>query len=289
MNAIPREKRTHGTQAFPFQIYPSLEAPESDLVPYHWHPEHEFIMVEHGEVELTLGDTQYCARPGEVYFVNSEQLHEIRGGPAGTFRAFVFPMDSLQFSRTDLAQNDWLAPLAQGKLVFAPIAQTDCPIAPMLVAALHEILNACTMQLPAFHLQVKAALLRIIALVASQNLLLPRHGKADYKSNTLREIVVYLDEHCTERITLPSIAARFHLSPQYFCTFFKDNLGRTLTQHINFLRIERASCLLRDTDLPIMEVGMSVGFDNFSYFIKRFSECYGCTPSAYRKAMLTHS
>jgi len=32
-----------------------------------------------------------------------------------------------------------------------------------------------------------------------------------------------------------------------------------------------------------MEVGFSVGFDNFSYFIKRFRSVYGVSPSHYRK------
>ena len=49
------------------------------------------------------------------------------------------------------------------------------------------------------------------------------------------------------------------------------------------LRIEQAARLLRETDLPVMEVGFSVGFDNFSYFIKRFRSVYGVSPSHYRK------
>ena len=32
-----------------------------------------------------------------------------------------------------------------------------------------------------------------------------------------------------------------------------------------------------------MEIGFNVGFDNFSYFIKRFREVYGASPSNYRK------
>ena len=46
---------------------------------------------------------------------------------------------------------------------------------------------------------------------------------------------------------------------------------------------EQAARLLRETDLPVMEVGFSVGFDNFSYFIKRFRSVYGVSPSHYRK------
>ena len=111
----------------------------------------------------------------------------------------------------------------------------------------------------------------------------PVRPGADYRARQLREIVGYLGEHFTEPLSLPEVASHFGLSPQYFSTFFRENFGRTFTQHINSLRIEQAARLLRETDLPVMEVGFSVGFDNFSYFIKRFRSVYGVSPSHYRK------
>ena len=89
--------------------------------------------------------------------------------------------------------------------------------------------------------------------------------------------------HFTESLSLTAVAAHFGLSPQYFSSFFRENFGRTFTQHINSLRIEQAARLLRESDLPVMEIGFNVGFDNFSYFIKRFRAVYGVSPSNYRK------
>lgn len=282
MNDTRREKRTHGTQGFPFQIYPAPG--ESDLVPYHWHPENEIIVIESGEVGLTIGDRQFDAVEGDVYFVNAEELHEIRGGPSGRFHAYVFPMDSLQFTRADFAQSELLAPLLDGHLVFETRLPRENDFSRAVCAEFDKVLVACTYCKPGYQLLVKSALLRIVALAAGENLLHPRTARrTDYKNGTLREIVAFLEEHCTEHLALADVAGRFGLSPQYFCTFFKDNIGRTLTQHVNFLRIERAARLLRETDEAIMAVGMAVGFDNFSYFIKRFREYYGCTPKDYRR------
>ena len=117
MNASKREKRSHGTVGFPFQIYP--RGPKDNLfVPYHWHPELEIITVISGEVGITIGENQYVGQTGDIFFVDLEQLHEIRGGQDGLFRAYVFPLDSLQFQRTDLAQSELLAPLAARELKF---------------------------------------------------------------------------------------------------------------------------------------------------------------------------
>ena len=150
---------------------------------------------------------------------------------------------------------------------------------------LAQIVRTWQQQAPGCQLAVKAALLGIVAVCAQYGRLegRPVRPGADYRARQLREIVGYLGEHFTEPLSLPEVASHFGLSPQYFSTFFRENFGRTFTQHINSLRIEQAARLLRETDLPVMEVGFSVGFDNFSYFIKRFRSVYGVSPSYYRK------
>lgn len=120
MDETRREKREHGTQAFPFQIYPALdgsEADDSDFIPYHWHPEPEIITVDAGRVSLTIADHVYEGEHGGVFFAAGEELHEIRtAGRENQFRSFVFAADFLQFARADQVETKLLAPLAEGRL-----------------------------------------------------------------------------------------------------------------------------------------------------------------------------
>lgn len=289
MDAARREKREHGTLAFPFQIYPALdgsEAQDSDYIPYHWHPELEIITVNAGHVSLTIADHEYDAQRGDVFFIGAEQMHEIRAaGRHNQFRSFVFAADFLQFARDDQAQTELLAPLAEGGLQFETCLLREEAGQRQVRQLLAQIMRACLDKAPGYRLAVKAALLGIVAECAKQGLLERRRARAnDYKAGQLKDIVSYLGAHFAEPLALGGVAARFGLSPQYFCTFFRENLGKTLTQHVNSLRIEQAARLLRETDLPVMEVGFSVGFDNFSYFIKRFRAVYGVSPSGYRKS-----
>ena len=276
MDAARREKKEHGTLSFPFQIYPALdgsEADDSDFIPYHWHPELEIITVDCGRVSLTIADRMYEGARGDVFFAASEELHEIRAaGRENQFRSFVFAADFLQFARADETEFALLEPLAEGRLRFATCLRSGEPGQSEVRTLLAQIVRTWQQQAPGCQLAVKAALLGIVAVCAQ-----------DYRARQLREIVGYLGEHFTEPLSLPEVASHFGLSPQYFSTFFRENFGRTFTQHINSLRIEQAARLLRETDLPVMEVGFSVGFDNFSYFIKRFRSVYGVSPSHYRK------
>lgn len=289
MDAARREKKEHGTLSFPFQIYPALdgsEADDSDFIPYHWHPELEIITVDCGRVSLTIADRMYEGARGDVFFAASEELHEIRAaGRENQFRSFVFAADFLQFARADETEFALLEPLAQGKLRFSTCIRAGEPGQAEVRTLLAQIVRAWQQQAPGCQLAVKAALLGIVAVCAQYGRLEGRSMRpgADYKARQLREIVGYLGEHFTERLSLTEVAAHFGLSPQYFSTFFKENFGRTFTQHVNSLRIEQAARLLRETDLPVMDVGFTVGFDNFSYFIKRFRSVYGVSPSHYRK------
>lgn len=292
MNTNQREKREHGTLSFPFQIYPALngsEADDSDFIPYHWHPELEIIIIKSGHVSLTIADRIYEAETGDIFVAASEELHEIRAaGRENQFLSFVFAADFLQFARVDQTEQDLLAPLMEGRLRFATELRCGQPGQNTVCLLLEEIVRSCLSQTDGYQLAVKAALLGIISVYASQHLLERRQAlpNADYKARQLREIVSYLSEHFAEPLTLPNIASHFGLSPQYFSTFFRINFGRTFTQHINSLRIEQAARLLRETDLPIMEIGFTVGFENFSYFIKRFRAVYGVPPSLYRRGDL---
>ncbi len=285
MDASRLEKRTHGTEEFPFQIYPVSGSQDGDVIPYHWHPELEIIRILAGEVGLTIADEQYTGLAGDLFFVATGELHEIRSERGGQFRSFVFPADFLQFRRSDRAQTELLAPLEAGTLWFPTELRVGMPGSDVLLQILDLILNACAEKRPGYELQVKAALLLLLSEGLSGALLCPaQHMPRDYRTQLLREIVAYLGEHCTESLRLPEVAQHFGMSPQYFCSFFKAHLGRSFVQHVNFLRIERASRLLRETDQPIMDIGFAVGFENFSYFIKRFRAVFGCTPSAYRKS-----
>ena len=289
MDAARRERKEHGTLSFPFQVYPALdgsEAGDSDFIPYHWHPELEVIEVDSGRVSLTISDHVYEGTRGDIFFAASEELHEIRAaGRENQFRSFVFAADFLQFARADETEFALLEPLAQGKLRFSTCIRAGEPGQAEVRTLLAQIVRAWQQQAPGCQLAVKAALLGIVAVCAQYGRLEGRSMRpgADYKARQLREIVGDLGEHFTARLSLTEVAAHFGLSPQYFSTFFKENFGRTFTQHVNSLRIEQAARLLRETDLPVMDVGFTVGFDNFSYFIKRFRSVYGVSPSHYRK------
>ena len=73
------------------------------------------------------------------------------------------------------------------------------------------------------------------------------------------------------------------MNSQYFCRYFKENLGKTATEYINEVRVEKAAEALIETDEKIINIAQNSGFENMGYFIRRFKKEKGVTPSEYRK------
>ena len=63
----------------------------------------------------------------------------------------------------------------------------------------------------------------------------------------------------------------------------RENTGHSLTELLWRRRMEKAAQLLRDTDMPILAVSQSVGYENSSYFYRLFQQRYGTPPKEYRR------
>lgn len=63
---------------------------------------------------------------------------------------------------------------------------------------------------------------------------------------------------------------------------YRQMFGTTVFQHLFDFRMGRAMQMLRDTELPISDISLNVGFEHQSHFCTAFRRCYGITPSSIR-------
>jgi len=93
----------------------------------------------------------------------------------------------------------------------------------------------------------------------------------------------YIRRRFAEKISLDDVSREVSLSPTYFSRLFKEEAGQSFKSYLNDLRIGEAKNLLRETDLPLIDVASRVGFEDQSYFSRVFRNLVGISPGRYRR------
>ena len=82
--------------------------------------------------------------------------------------------------------------------------------------------------------------------------------------------------------TQESVADFFHISPNYVTRLLKKYTGMTYIQLIQAQKLQTAANLLKQTTLPVTEIAQRAGYENVTFFYKKFQEKYHCQPGEYR-------
>ena len=107
----------------------------------------------------------------------------------------------------------------------------------------------------------------------------PGRGSA----STLAEIVMsVVGNNPAIPFTVVNIARAARMTPNHFSTSFHKSAGKSFNEFLTEERIALARKLLSDPTLPVAEVALRAGFDDPSYFSRRFKQVTGETPKAYR-------
>jgi AraC-like DNA-binding protein len=96
----------------------------------------------------------------------------------------------------------------------------------------------------------------------------------------------YLMNNYREDVSLEKLAGLINMAEGSLCRFFKMNMGITIFEYLNKIKIEFACKLLMDQNLSITEVCLNSGFNNLSHFNKQFKKTTGVPPSEYRKRFI---
>lgn len=107
-----------------------------------------------------------------------------------------------------------------------------------------------------------------------------KDGTAD-----IREIIEYINGHCSEELYLDNVAEHFNISPKYLSKMIKSKLGVGFSQYVSMIKIEKAKKLLINTDYRMSDIMNMTGFTSKTTFLRVFKKLEGVTPSEYREML----
>ena len=100
----------------------------------------------------------------------------------------------------------------------------------------------------------------------------------------VHEVAMYLQQHLSENVSLEELGQRFFMSRSYLTRSFRNVTGFSVIEYMNYIRIQRAQQLLKESERSITDIADHCGFGNITYFEKVFKQTTGQTPVQYRKS-----
>jgi AraC family transcriptional regulator len=104
---------------------------------------------------------------------------------------------------------------------------------------------------------------------------------SDYQQRIIR-VLVYIDEHFNDALTLDDLARIAYFSPYHFHRIFQAFIGEPLYAYIKRLRLENAAVHLQSTGLTVTDIAFKSGYETPAAFAKAFRERFGVTPTGFR-------
>ena len=102
----------------------------------------------------------------------------------------------------------------------------------------------------------------------------------------LRHMLELIQKEFAEPLHLSQIARAANIGERECLRCFQRTIGISPLQYLLRYRVSQAALLLRETTLPVAEIGMRCGFDSPSHFAQTFRKYFSITPSAYRKGRI---
>jgi AraC-like DNA-binding protein len=87
-------------------------------------------------------------------------------------------------------------------------------------------------------------------------------------------------------LTVKQIAEEVGISSRHFSRLFVKEIGMSVSDYLNLLRIRKAKELLLNTDMDITRIAYAVGFNSSQYFTTRFKRLEHVTPGVFRERLL---
>ena len=256
--------------------------------PFHWHyhPEFELTLITKSQGQRLVGDSIEDYGPGDLILLGANVPHSWRSratgkGPQECHHAVVvqFREDFLGpgfFSLPEMASVRGLLHRAQMGLAFGHTGTaskvssilSELPRQPPARKVANLLALLCELSAERAAISLSSTVLRPICRVEERR--------------RVDDVCRYLTENANRPLDHKRLAAGVHMEQASLCRFFKRATGRTVTSYLNEIRVSEAARLLTETDQSVLEIGLKVGFGNYSNFVRQFRGIRGLSPRELR-------
>ena len=281
-----KELKEHGNYAFPVNIsIERIESYENGTFLWHWHPEIELTLVLSGQIEYQIEEHTFILSAGDGVFCNGNALHSghMHKGQKCTYLSITFHPRFLYGYENSILNTKYVNYITSNELWNSLHLEKIVTWQENVLEYMNKIYDLSQSMPGDFEMQVHMMLLQIWHLLYQHFSAQPNNlQKPKQHLQRLRDILLFIENHYTQDISLEDVAKTANICKSECCRFFKKHMGITIFDYILYLRIQNSLPLLKKSD-SITSVAAMVGFSSPSYYSQIFKRYMKCTPLEYTK------
>ena len=256
----------------------------------HIHNEFELFLVLRGEGVAKIKSHTYDIKEGDIYLINSGEVHSYARNPA----------NDILDSKKDNAPLFLFVQISNHCLreYFPQIRTTvfnSCNLRDYLSEAeVKEVTDLLVQSAKAYFLEENLYPLKVLGNISKVIMrcyqrvpyeIISEAQKNNLKQKNLRieRIISYIDANFETQIRLQDLAEQENLSPTHFSHLFTSLFGVTFQDYVNIKRMEQCIRLMPNKEKTLLEISYESGFSDPKYMNRMFIKHFGYTPKEYRR------
>lgn len=251
----------------------------------HQHNFYELLYVVSGDVNIATTEEEVAAGPESLLIVEPGVQHAITAYTDAPYERFTLHFDPQCLSaerRTVLIAGLQSAVSGSNRHAAARVC-TDMGKSGVLqlLEAFEALKNSEPEVLDALYsIYIEAILAAVLAKNAQGTVQqeTDEQERARRRGSELyRNMVVWLDSHYTQPITLAMLADTFYLSKAYVSSLFKQAMGMTVKDYVKNKRMAHVQMMLA-AGIPPAQAASRAGFRSYTTFYRSYLRKFGCSP-----------
>lgn len=257
----------------------------------HWHEHIEIMLITKGSFILNIDGHVSHVTPGDLVVINSRDVHSTHAEEIGS-EMIVLKFDPriLCPAGDNTVEYKYVYPFlfsdAKVKKIFRAGTFDDRGISERMVSMERDFKEKPYAYEITLHMNSLWVFLWLLEEWKREGGFIFGLEKFGAVSR-FTELFNYVTRNPGSEITTEDAAKICSMSYGYFCRTFKEASGMTFKEYLNYTRLTRAQQLLLTTVMNITECALAVGFADVNYFIRKFRQRTGTSPSRYRRSFKT--
>ncbi|MFC4803207.1 helix-turn-helix domain-containing protein [Neobacillus sp. GCM10023253] len=237
----------------------------------------EIFLVLDGELIIETNSRFYHLKEYDYLVINRNQLYQVKGSKKNTVLTLSVPDSFISTYYSEYRHY-------QFDLFSQQIDRGKETMMSEMRKLLAQLMVIYCRQEEGYRLEMQEMVCKILLMLIRR---FKKEGRISeniqVEDSRLKEIILYLEQHFDEPLTLEEVAHKFYLSPSYFSRYFKQQVGIGFIGFLMNIRLEHSVKDLLYTDESITYISLKNGFPNTKSFSSLFKKVYGETPHTFRE------